>query len=151
MCQLGATDFDLADFFEVSWRTIKRWEGIHPAFNAALKRGKEAADDRVERSLYARATGYTFDSIKIFNNEGEITQVPIVEHVPPDVAACRYWLNNRRPDLWRERVEQVNVNRDDVKQLTDAELTKIIRAAGPAGGAGDAGKTNGTQGPDSVH
>jgi hypothetical protein len=105
MCQLGATDFDLADFFEVSWRTIKRWEGMHPDFNAALQRGKEAADDRVERSLYARATGYTFDSEKVFNNEGVITRVPVTEHVPPDVTACIFWLKNRRSSEWRDKTD----------------------------------------------
>ncbi len=105
MCQLGATDFDLADFFEVSWRTIKRWESQHPEFNAALKRGKEAADDRVERSLYSRATGYTFDSIKVFNNDGIITKVPVIEHVPPDVTACIFWLKNRRSAEWRDKTD----------------------------------------------
>lgn len=105
MCQLGATDFDLADFFEVSWRSIKRWESIHPEFNAALKRGKEAADDRVERSLYARATGYTFESVKLFNNEGEIIKEPIIEHVPPDVTACIFWLKNRRSAEWRDKTD----------------------------------------------
>lgn len=115
MCQLGATDFDLADFFQVSWRTIKRWEAEKPEFNAALKRGKEAADDRVERSLYSRATGYTFDSVKIFNNEGEIIQVPITEHVPPDVTACIFWLKNRRPAEWRDKTDHDHMHTHALK------------------------------------
>jgi transcriptional regulator with XRE-family HTH domain len=105
LCQLGATDDDLADFFEVSRMTIKRWETGYPEFNKALKRGKEAADDRVERSLYARATGYTYDSEKIFNNEGDITRVNTLEHVPPDVTACIFWLKNRRPAEWRDKTD----------------------------------------------
>jgi hypothetical protein len=105
LCELGATDEDLAYFFEVSWRTIKRWEGRYPEFNKALKRGKEAADDRVERSLYSRATGYTFDSEKVFNNDGLITRAKITEHVPPDVTACIFWLKNRRPAEWRDKTD----------------------------------------------
>ena len=32
-----------------------------------------------------RAVGYSFNSEKIFcNKDGEVTRVPIVEHVPPD-------------------------------------------------------------------
>ena len=52
-------------------------------FLGPLKAGKAEADDRVERSLYSR--GYSFNSEKIFcNKDGEVTRVPIVEHVPPD-------------------------------------------------------------------
>lgn len=105
MCQLGATDRDLADYFEVTTRTIMRWQAQYPEFSAALNRGKDAADDRVERSLYARATGYTYDSEKIFNNDGVITRVNTIEHVPPDVTACIFWLKNRRPAEWRDKTD----------------------------------------------
>ena len=62
-----------------------------------------AADDRVERSLYARATGYSYDAVKIFHTkDGKIIKVPYTEHVPPDVGAICFWLKNRRPDRWRD-------------------------------------------------
>lgn len=105
MCQLGATDRDLADYFEVTTRTIMRWQAQYPEFSAALNRGKDAADDRVERSLYARATGYTYDSEKIFNNDGVITRVKTIEHIPPDVTACIFWLKNRRSSEWRDKTD----------------------------------------------
>lgn len=105
MCQLGATDRDLAEFFEVTTITIWRWQAQHPEFHTSLNRGKEASDDRVERSLYSRATGYTFDSEKVFNNDGVITRVKIIEHVPPDVTACIFWLKNRRPAEWRDKTD----------------------------------------------
>ena len=28
--------------------------------------------------------------------------VPYIEHVPPDVAACIFWLKNRDPQHWRD-------------------------------------------------
>ena len=69
----------------------------------SLKAGKADADDRVERSLYSRAVGYSFNSEKIFcNKDGEVTRVPIVEHVPPDVTAQIFWLKNRKPSEWRD-------------------------------------------------
>jgi hypothetical protein len=62
----------------------------------SLKVGKEEADARIERSLYRRAVGYSFKSEKIFcNKDGEVTRVPIVEHMPPDVTAQIFWLKNR--------------------------------------------------------
>ncbi len=106
LCQLGATDYELADFFEVTVRTIHRWKHAHPAFNEALKAGKDAADDRVERSFYNRAVGYSYDSEKIFHYQGDITRADCVEHVPPDPSAAFNWLKNRRPDQWRDRQER---------------------------------------------
>jgi hypothetical protein len=66
--------------------------------------GKEEADARVERSLYMRAVGYSYDAEKIFcDKNGKVTRVPYREHVPPDVTAQIFWLKNRDPAHWRER------------------------------------------------
>jgi hypothetical protein len=105
LCKLGATDEDLADFFEVSIRTIANWKVAHAKFLQALKGGKGAADDRVERSLYQKATGYTFDAVKIFQSDGKPLIVPHREHVPPDTTAAIFWLKNRRKADWRDRHE----------------------------------------------
>ena len=66
LCLLGATDVELADFFGVTDRTIDCWQIEYPEFCDALKAGKELADDRVERSLYRRATGYSVEAVRIF-------------------------------------------------------------------------------------
>jgi len=105
LCALGATDEDLADFFEVSIRTIANWKTQHEEFLRALKGGKAQADDRVERSLYQRAVGYSFDSEKVFNHKGEALRVKTREHCPPDVTAQIFWLKNRRPEDWRDKRE----------------------------------------------
>jgi hypothetical protein len=86
LCRLGATDHDLALAFHASVSMIKRWAATRAEFRAALEVGKEAADQRVERSLYQRAVGYHYDAVKIFMPAG--AKKPIyaayVEHVPPD-------------------------------------------------------------------
>ena len=113
LCQLGATDVDLADFFEVSINTIGNWKTRYPEFLGSLKAGKDHADARVERSLYQRAVGYTFDSVKIFlpKDSREPVLVPHREHVPPDVTAQIFWLKNRRKDEWRDRHEMDLANK----------------------------------------
>jgi hypothetical protein len=107
LCTLGATDVDLAEFFEVSLSTILNWKAQHAGFLRALKPGKDVADDRVERSLYQKAIGYTFDSVKIFMPAGasEPVYAPHREHVPPDTTAAIFWLKNRRKVEWRDRHE----------------------------------------------
>jgi hypothetical protein len=58
-CLLGATDDDMARFFDVDVRSIHRWKLDHPEFAQALREGKEEADAKVARRLYERATGYS--------------------------------------------------------------------------------------------
>ncbi len=105
LCALGATDIELADFFQVSTRTIYRWRNTIDEFCQAVTCGKEAADVRVERALYNRAVGYSFESEKIFNHQGEIIRAPTTEHVPPDPSAAKLWLTNRKPENWRDKQE----------------------------------------------
>jgi len=67
------------------------------------KAGKAEADVRVERSLYRRAVGYSYDAVKIFcDKNGKVTPVPYREHVPPDFTAHIFWLKNRDPAHWRD-------------------------------------------------
>ena len=107
LCELGATDPDLARAFGVSIRTIAYWKRTHPEFLQALKVGKEVADERVTDSLYQRATGYTYDAVKIFMPAGakEPVYAKYREHVPPDTTAMIFWLKNRKPDEWRDKHE----------------------------------------------
>jgi len=105
MARLGGTDFEIAEELGVKTSTIWRWRAKHPEFCNALNQGKDAFDDRAERSLATRAVGYSYHSEKVFQFEGGIIRAPIVVHVPPDVGAIKHWLANRRPDKWREKSE----------------------------------------------
>lgn len=105
LCLLGATDLDVADFFEVDVRTLHRWKAEYPDFCHSLKAGKEVADARVERSLFSRATGYEHDEVDIRVVKGEIVQTPIRKFYPPDTTAAIFWLKNRKPAEWRDKVE----------------------------------------------
>lgn len=105
LCRLGATDEEVADFFEVDVRTIYRWKGGNEKFCQALKSGKEMADERVERSLYARALGYKHDEVDIRVIDNVLVKTPIVKHYPPDTTAGIFWLKNRRPGEWRDKQE----------------------------------------------
>lgn len=102
LCKLGATDEELGTFFKVSTRTIYRWKAQHEAFCQAIKIGAESADTRVERSLYARAVGYTYDAVKIMQHKGDVIVEKYREHVPPDTTAMIFWLKNRQPEVWRD-------------------------------------------------
>jgi hypothetical protein len=100
LAMLGLTDAEMADFFGVSAKTFTRWKLSKPEFCRALKAGKEIADARVERRLYERAVGYSVEIEKILCSGGKAIRVQIVEHHPPDITACIFWLKNRQPEKW---------------------------------------------------
>jgi hypothetical protein len=122
LAALGATDREVADFFEVNEATLNRWKLSNAEFCASLNMGKVAPDNRVEQSLYRRAVGYSFDSEKLFSFQGSVTRADVVEHVPPDVTACIFWLKNRRPEQWRDKPEGGSA--DDIAEA----IGKLINA-----------------------
>lgn len=125
LCSLGATDIEVADFFGVNVATVYRWKHSQPEFCEALKAGKDVLDDRVERSLYHRAVGYSFESEKIFHFQGMITRAPVVEHVPPDPGAAMSWLKNRRGEKWRDKVDHEHGVTADLAAVIAARRAKV--------------------------
>jgi hypothetical protein len=80
--RFGAVEDEIANELNIGPATLDRWKQKYPEFRCALKAGKEASDDRVERSLYQLAIGWN----------GQ----------PPNATACIFWLKNRRKDRWRD-------------------------------------------------
>ena len=107
MALSGATDDQIADGLGVSIRSLYRYSAQFEKFRQAIKYGKDHADDRVERSLYHRAVGYEHDAVKVaFNKDGKPLYAPYRERVEPDTTAQIFWLKNRRPKEWRDKIEQ---------------------------------------------
>lgn len=122
-CLLGATDIQLADFFEVCEKTIYTWKQKNPDFLQATKRGKVVADANVAERLYQRAMGYTHDEEKIFQYEGQPVRVKTKKHYPPDTQAASLWLRNRQPDKWRDRTD-ITVRKPEEEMVPTRDLLK---------------------------
>lgn len=105
LAALGATDIEVADFFEIDVRTVYRWKHDYPEFCQALNIGKEKADERVINSLYQKAVGYEQDEVKIFMPGGAEKPVyaPFRAKIAPDTTAAIFWLKNRKPADWRDK------------------------------------------------
>ena len=105
----GLTDQQIAEKMGIGVRTLYEWKKKHPQFSQALKSGKEVVDYAVENALLKKA-------------------------LAGDVGACCFWLKNRRPDKWKDRID-ANVNMDDQKtdMLSDirAEMSRL-KAVGPS-------------------
>ena len=119
LCLLGATDAELADFFEVCERTINDWKKRHKQFLQSLKAGKRIADADVADKLHQRATGYRFTEQHAFKVKKDqyVEEVEIVDverEVPPDPTSMIFWLKNRSPERWRDKPE--HDGQDDAPQ-----------------------------------
>lgn len=124
LAKLGATDIEIADFFNVDVRTLYRWKTEQSKFCQALKSGKAEADDRVERALFSRATGYEHDEVDIRVVDKEIVQTQIRKYYPPDTTAGIFWLKNRRPEQWRE-TKAIELNATVKTKTLDQELAAL--------------------------
>lgn len=112
LCLLGATDKELAEFFEVSVQTLNTWKKEHASFLESMTRGKMMADAEVADRLYQRALGYSHKAVKMFQAGGEILSEEYVEHYPPDTQAASLWLRNRQPKKWRDKQELEHSGKD---------------------------------------
>jgi hypothetical protein len=148
LCKLGATDKEIADFFDVEESTINNWKIAHPEFLESVKKGKIWADAEVAHSFHKRATGYKYDEVtyeKIaeaedgmkVDNEGDIEDTKkeiykrkvVTKEVPPDGGSALNWLKNRQKDKWRDKqeIESTNINYNS-KDLTPDEIKAIGKA-----------------------
>lgn len=110
--RLGATDAELAAVMGVTSATLYNWKKQNKELFDTLKAEKAKADGAVVKSLFWRATGYSHPAVKIVVVKGKPKKVPYIEHYPPDTTACIYWLKNRDPERWRDRIEQAISNPD---------------------------------------
>jgi hypothetical protein len=100
-CLLGASNEELAGFFNVGLSSIQQWLVDRPTFRKAVAKGREAADAKVARSLYGRATGVTIKKERAVVVRGELKTLILKEELPADVNAAALWLSNRQRSKWR--------------------------------------------------
>lgn len=92
----GLTDEQIAHNMGVAYSTLKDWKNKYSAISAALKKGKEVVDFEVENALYQAA-------------------------LSGNVTAQIYWLNNRKPDKWRNKPKEEKTDTTVKVVFEDAE------------------------------
>lgn len=122
----GLTDKQIAINMGISERSFTDWKDRFPAITAALKKGKQPVDLEVENALLKRAMGYDYEETvtEIYKGADGQERQHIrrhKKHMPADVTAQIYWLNNRRPERWRNRkaaeTEQPNVALEKAREI----------------------------------
>lgn len=97
----GYTDDQVAQKVGISVRALRYWKGKHEHFLQALKDARDIPDSLVEASLFQKAIGYRHPEELVFFKDGKFHTKTVVKHYAPDTVAAMFWLQNRRPDQWR--------------------------------------------------
>ena len=86
----GLTDEQIADNMDIHVSTLYRWKNDHEEICEALKVSKDIADYEVENALYKTA-------------------------LSGNVTAQMFWLQNRKPDRWRDMRKKAGMDDDGNK------------------------------------
>lgn len=124
LVEAGWDDSQVSAFFKVTEQTFNNWKKKNKDFFESLKNWKIEADKKVEKTLYQRALGYSFDEVTYEKTKtgglgaqlsgGEIEHIKhvdtyktkiVTKHIAPDVTAQIFWLKNRQPEQWRDKQE----------------------------------------------
>ena len=102
----GLTDEQIAKNMGIATSTFYEWKKKAKDFSESLKKGKEVIDFEVENALLKRALGYTITLNKQkVTKDGNVVDITEEVHIPPDTTAQIFWLKNRKPNNWKDRVE----------------------------------------------
>ncbi len=101
----GLTDEQIAANMGIRRETLYEWKKKHSNISNALKKGKEVVDIEVENALLKRALGYTYNEVTHERVGDQLIPTKIVKkEMPPDTTAQIFWLKNRKPDAWGDRI-----------------------------------------------
>lgn len=114
----GGTEVGVAKQLGVGYSTFRKYKNEHPEFRAALLEGETPANLKVENSLFERCLGgerkvekamklktVTYENGKRVKEEERVEIVTETVFIPPDTPAIKFWLINRLPDKWRDKVD----------------------------------------------
>ena len=101
----GKTNKQIAEIIGVVESTVKRWMSLDFEFSAAVKQLKQEADELVEASLFKSALGYDRTLKKNLVTKDNVIPYEDTTYYPPNPTSMIFWLKNRKPKQWKDRVE----------------------------------------------
>lgn len=130
----GLTCEQIAHNMGVSVKTLYNWKNDNLPILQALKKGKEVVDIEVENALLKKCFGYNVPVKKTFkvkhikyNQETgkkieeyeELVEGEDEIHVSADTTSQIFWLKNRKPKEWRDKIIEENEANKSNGILTD--------------------------------
>ena len=128
MVEKGATDKEIAKKIGVGYSTFRKYQAQDEDIKQIMAQGTEKKNQAVEQAVYKCATGYTYyeevvtklkkeevteDGNIITKEEVKISSVK--KYRGPDLAAQKYWLNNKEKAKWKDDPNKVAIDKENLK------------------------------------
>ena len=130
MAEQGSPDKEIAEKIGVGYSTFKRYKTENRDLKELMAQCKDKKNEQVEQSLFKACNGYIYyeevatkvkeevldEKTNIILVKEDVKVVKVKKYRCADLAAQKYWLNNKKKATWQE---------DPNKVLNDKKLTKL--------------------------
>ena len=133
-CGEGRVDKQIAQMIGITPGTLCEWKNRFPNIAEAFKTGRSqwfaTALPEVENAAYKLATGYSYDEItrerrEVSDGVYELVETKrVTKHQPANPVSNMYWLQNRAPDVWKDR-RNVGAEPDDSGETGVVALASV--------------------------
>lgn len=139
LMRAGGTEEEAAALAGVASSTFRKYKNEYPEFRKVLIDSEKPANEKVERSLYDRCMGgehpvrkavkmrtVTYKDGKRVKEEERIQMVTETVYVSADVRAMIFWLTNRDPERWQNKVDTALLDKDGKNLKIVLEMEKEV-------------------------
>ena len=113
---LTMTEQQIAKTLGVSYSAFRKYKGLYPELQAALKKGRRQLVMELYSALIKRAKGYECTERKTYYKNGEVVAEEITKKfMPPDVAAINLALKNFDPENWANDPQALDLRRKELE------------------------------------
>ena len=139
MLKDGCKDKEIIEYLGISRSAWKAKKNNKSKLKQAIDEVKEVRNEQVEDALFKCCTGYhyyedvvtkvkedilTEDGIVLVKEDVKISKVK--KYKGPDIAAQKYWLNNRKKASWKDDPNKVENDRKSLKLKEKEIASKTI-------------------------
>lgn len=122
LCLQGLNNKEIAKSLGIGEKTFYEWIDRYPQFSHSLKKYRGLADIEVENALYKAAIGFNFtererEARKIDGVYTLVTTKEIDKHIPGNSVAQIFYLKNRMPDRYKDKIETQISLANDISQI----------------------------------
>jgi hypothetical protein len=126
----GYTEKSIAASLGVAEKTFNEWKLQYPQLKQSLKKGREFQDRLVENKLLQKISGYEAEETEVIESDNGTTVKRKTKHISPDTTAIIFWLKNRLPEKWADKMVQ-DINHSGgvnmFSQMSDQELEEELK------------------------
>lgn len=135
MVEQGETDKNIAEKLGISYTTWKKYKAECSQLRGTILEAKDNRDQEVEKALFKNCIGYSYyeevptkikkevmaDDGKTVLIQEDVKISKVKKYKGPELAAQKYYLNNRKKAKWKEDPAKNDIDKKNLK-LKEKEI-----------------------------